>query len=188
MNSTEFARDLRWKIAGLLDSAYSVDQVKKTLKQEFSVVAAGWRIEPDRLHRCLKYVYPWIPQQEYWRVYGDARTYGKQKSVLLAIGNLNDEQLLNNVQIQSPRELWPLSIFYFQDSRLSLELNLAGEESAGYSSGWLNQWIGQMKDNGHKMYLTGDSQHNISERSLCSIRCFMPLGNHQTILTNCNFN
>jgi hypothetical protein len=163
MNFTEFARDLRRKIPGLLDSAYSVDQLKKTLKQEFSVVlqpqrtATGWRIEPDRLHECLKYVYPWIPEQEYWRVYGDARTYGKQKSVLLAIGNLNDEQLLNNVQIQSPKELWPLSIFYFQDSRLNLELNLAGEESAGYSSGWLNQWIGQMKDNGHKMYLTGDS-------------------------------
>ena len=163
MNSTEFACDLRRKIPSLLDSAYSVDQLKKTLKKEFNVVlqpqrtATGWRIEPDRLHQCLKYVYPWIPEQEYWRAYGDARTYGKQKSVLLAIGNLNDEQLLNNVQIQSPKEIWPLSIFYFQDSRLNLELNLAGEESVGYSSGWLNQWIGQMKDKSHKMYLTGDS-------------------------------
>ena len=163
MNSTEFACDLRRRIPGLLDSAYSVDQLKKVLKKEFSVVlqpqrtATGWRIEPGRLHQYLKYVYPWIPEKEYWRVYGDARTYGKQKSVLVAFGNLNDEQLLNNVQIQSPKEIWPLSTFYFQDSRLNLELNLAGEESAGYSSGWLNQWIGEIKNCCHKMYLTGDS-------------------------------
>ena len=145
MNSTEFASDLRRNIPGLLDSGYSVDQLKKLQKKEFATVlqpqrtATGWRINPDRLHQCLKYVYPWIPEQEYWRIYGDARTYGKQKSVLLAIGNLNNEQLLNNIQIQSPKEIWPLSIFYFADSRLNLELNLANDGTVGYGPGWLNQ-------------------------------------------------
>ena len=38
MNSTEFACDLRRRIPGLLDSAYSVDQLKNVLKKEFSVV------------------------------------------------------------------------------------------------------------------------------------------------------
>lgn len=128
MNSTQFACDLRRKIPSLLDTAFSVDHLKKQQKKEFTVVlqpertATGWRINPDRLHQCLKFVYPWIPSQEYWRVHGGARTNGKQKSVVLSIGNLNNEQLLNNVQIQSPKQLWPLSVFYFADSRLNRRL------------------------------------------------------------------
>ena len=163
MNSTEFARDLRKKVPGLLDSGYSVKELKKQQDAEFKEVlqpertATGWKVNAERLHVCLKYVYPWLPAEEYWRIYGDARTYGKQKSVLLAIGNLNNEQLLHNIKIQSPKELWPISIFYFADSRLNLELNLAGNNCANSSAGWLNQWLLDMKGKGHKMYLTGDS-------------------------------
>ena len=158
MNSSEFVSDLRRRVPGLLDSGYSVDQLKKEQRSEFTAVlqpegtATGWKINLYRLHQCLKFIYPWLPAQEYWRLYGDARTYGKQKGVLLAIGNLNDEQLLNKIKIQSPDELWPVLIFYFADSRLNLELNLAGE-----SSGWQNEWIKTMKGQDHKVYLTGDS-------------------------------
>ena len=158
MNSSEFVSDLRRRVPGLLDSGYSVDQLKKEQRSEFTAVlqpertATGWKINLYRLHQCLKFIYPWLPAQEYWRLYGDTRTYGKQKSVLLAIGNLNDEQLLNKIKIQSPDELWPVSIFSFADSRLNLELNLAGE-----SSGWLNEWIKAMNGQDHKVYLTGDS-------------------------------
>ena len=80
MNSTEFVR-----VLGLLDSGYSVNQLKKNQNAEFNIVlqpertATGWKINPDRLRTCLKYVYPWLPPEEYWRIYGDAQTYGKQE-------------------------------------------------------------------------------------------------------------
>ena len=64
---------------------------------------------------------------------------------------------MHNVKIQNSKELWPISIFYFADSRLNLELNLAGKNCVTSSTGWLNQWILYMKNQGHKVYMTGDS-------------------------------
>ena len=100
---------------------------------------------------------PLAPCEEWWRIYGDARTYDKQKSFLVAIGISNDEQLLNGMKIQSPNELWPISIFYFANCRINLELNLSGKSYPTKSTGWLNQWIENMQPSHHKVYLTGDS-------------------------------
>lgn len=88
---------------------------------------------------------------EWWKLYGDARTYGRQKSVAIAIGNVNNEHILNGCSYQSPKEMWPVCLYYGGDSRLNLELNLDGDTS------WLNNWVTSMEASGHSMFLTGDS-------------------------------
>lgn len=150
---------IRKMFPGLVSSSYAVDALKNKLKEECQLVlklercATGWRIQPDRLHMCLQFVYPWLQEidGEWWKLYGDARTYGKQKSVVIAIGNLNNEQVLHGCSYQSPKEMWPICLFYGGDSRLNLELNLDG------SSPWLSNWTTGMEADGHSMFLIGDS-------------------------------
>ncbi|CAB4002172.1 Hypothetical predicted protein, partial [Paramuricea clavata] len=55
------------------------------------------------------------------------------------------------------RSYGPIYLLFPRFKIKSIQLNIAGEDSVGYSSDWLDQWIGQMKDKCHKMYLTGDS-------------------------------
>ena len=147
---------VRRKFPGLMSSSYAVDCLKKdectaVLKPERC--ATGWRIQPTRLHTCLKYVYPWLQdtEEEWWKLYGDARTYGRQKSVAVAIGNLNNEHVLNGCSYQSPKEMWPICLFYGGDSHLNLEMNLDGE------SAWLCNWVTSMETSGNSMFLCGDS-------------------------------
>ena len=147
------------KFPGLISSSYAVNKLKCQMKKECEAVlrpercATGWRVQPNRLHKCLQFVYPWLQSTnaEWWKLYGDARTYGRQKSVAFAIGNLNNEQVLNGCSYQSPKEMWPVCLFYGGDSRLNLELNLAED------SDWLNDWVASMETSGHEVYLTGDS-------------------------------
>jgi hypothetical protein len=162
MNSSDVVDYFRKKFPGLVDSNYKVDNLKKSYKKEFEKVLlpertpAGWRIDPDRLHKCLKYVYHWLPDTgEWWKIHGDARTYGKQKSVVVACQSLNNEQALYGISYQSPKDIWPLCFFYHSDSRLNLEVNL-GEPGSNQSS-WLNNWIEKMKHNDNLVFLTGDS-------------------------------
>ena len=42
----------------------------------------------------------------------------------MAISNINNEQKLNGVKFQSPKEMWPSQVFHQKDSRLNLELNI----------------------------------------------------------------
>ena len=88
---------------------------------------------------------------EWWKLYGDAHTYGKQKSVAIAIGNVNNEHILNGCSYQSLKEMWPVCLFYRGDSRLNLELNLDGDTS------WPNNWVTSMEASGHSMFLTDAS-------------------------------
>jgi hypothetical protein len=150
---------VRRKFPGLISTSYAVDTLKSKLKKECEAVlkpercATGWRIQPDRLHTCLQFVYPWLQETEceWWKLYGDARTYGKQKSVAVAIGNLNNEHVLNGCSYQSPKEMWPICFFYGGDSRLNLELNLDG------NSAWLSNWVTTMETSGHSTFVIGDS-------------------------------
>ena len=54
---------VRRKFPGLISSSYAVDCLKKDLKKECAAVlkpercATGWRIQPTRLHTCLKILY-----------------------------------------------------------------------------------------------------------------------------------
>lgn len=89
---------------------------------------------------------------EWWRLYGDARNFGGQKSVLVSLTNINNEAMFNGYSFHSPEEnCWPVHIFYGSDSRLNLELNLGGE------SGYLNSWIDSMSEKGHKTFLASDN-------------------------------
>ena len=73
-----------------------------------------------RLNYPLFLRYHWLPESEWWRLYGDARNYGKKKTVLIGIGNLNHEQMLHKIQYQSPKEFYPMSVFYYGDDRWAL--------------------------------------------------------------------
>jgi hypothetical protein len=101
------------------------------------------------------FVYPWLtdPQKEWWRLYGDARTYDGRKSVLLCLSNINNESLLNDVKFQSPQDCWPIHIFYGGDSRINLELNIGRNGKPGY----LNDWVEAMQDTGRTFYVASDS-------------------------------
>ena len=54
---------VRRKFPGLISTSYAVDTLKSKLKKECKAVlkleryATGWRIQPDRLHTCLQFVY-----------------------------------------------------------------------------------------------------------------------------------
>ena len=94
----------------------------------------GYRIEPSRLVECLQFLYHWLPKEQWWHLYGDGRKYGKKDTVLMAISNINNEQKLNGVKFQSPKEMWPIQVFHQKDSRLNLELNI-GDGHGGPGNG-----------------------------------------------------
>ena len=75
---------------------------------------------------------------------GMTRTMASKKSVLIGIGNINNCQALHGTQFQSPREIWPLAVFYHGDSRENLELNI-GDGNRG--PGWLNTWVENVQVN-----------------------------------------
>ena len=158
---TQLFRDLRRKLPGFFDSERQTDKLKMRFNKEFEVLLepvetkTGFRVNPDRLVDCLHFVYPWLSDipNEWWRLYGDARTYGGKKSVLVSISNINNETLLHGVHFQSPQDCWPIHIFYGGDSRLNLELNLNRSCKPGY----LNDWVENMHDRGSSVYIASDA-------------------------------
>ena len=44
--------------------------------------------------------------------------------MMMAISNVNNEQKLNGIKFQSPKEMWPIQIFHHKDSRRNLEFNI----------------------------------------------------------------
>ena len=96
-------RDLRKKLPGYFDYERQTNKLKMKFNKEFEVVLeptetkTGFSVNPSRLVECLHFVYPWLGDifNEWWRLYGDARTYAGKKSVLLSISNINNETLLH---------------------------------------------------------------------------------------------
>ncbi|KAJ7374959.1 hypothetical protein OS493_001684, partial [Desmophyllum pertusum] len=146
---------------GYLTSKKKVAQLKNKYKLEFEAIMqpqrtpTGYRIEPCRLVECLQFLYYWLPKEQWWHLYGDGRKYGKKDTVLMAISNVNNEQKLNGVKFQSPKEMWPVHIFHHKDSRRNLELNI-GDGHGG--PGYLNEWIEESQNLGHQVFLGGDSK------------------------------
>ena len=157
---TEIICALRRKLPGFLDSERKVNTMKAKFVKEFEVVwkpertNSGWKINPQRLHETLLHLYWWLPESEWWKIYGDGRNFGGKDSVALTLNVLNDEAMFHGVGYHSPEEYWPISIFYGKDTRLNLELNL-GDPS---KQGSLNKWIEAMLDRGHQIYLSGDAK------------------------------
>ena len=134
ISQKETFRTLRKLLPGFIDSERRTEQLKYKWHKEFEVVSqptrtkTGLRINPERLCKCVLFVYPWLKDvdTEWWHLHGDARNFGGQKSVLLSLLVLNNEAMFNG---------WPIHIFYDPDSRLNLELNI------GDGDGYLNTWI-----------------------------------------------
>ena len=105
-------------------------KLKKSYQAEFEAImqpkrtATGYRIEPSRLIECLQFLYHWLPKEQWWHLYGDGRKYGKKDTVMMALSNINNVQMLHGVKFQSPKEVWPIHVFHQKDSRLNLELNV----------------------------------------------------------------
>ena len=70
------------------------------------------------------FLYYWLPEQEWWRIYGDARQLAKRKNCVIAMGNLNNSQRLWDVNFHSPADLWSVAIFHGGDDRFCLESNI----------------------------------------------------------------
>lgn len=156
----EIFRNLRRKLPGYFASERQTEKLRSKWHEEFEIVlqpsrtTTGWRVNPERLHQCVSIAHPWMKEVEceWWRLYGDARNFGGQKSVLVSLTNINNEAVLNGYSFHSPEEnCWPVHIFYGSDSRLNLKLNLGGE------SGYLNTWIDSMSERGHKTFLASDN-------------------------------
>ena len=159
-SAREIVRALRRKLPGFLDSERKVNGVKAKYMKEFEILwkpertHSGWQINPQRLRETLQYLYWWLPESEWWKIYGDGRNFGGKDSVALTLNTVNDEAMFNGVAYHSPEEYWPITIFYGKDTRLNLELNLGDP----HKEGSLNKWIQTMQENGHKIYLSSDSK------------------------------
>ena len=94
------------------------------LTPALSRTSTGWRIEVDRLLDVLKFKYPFITSEMVVRLTGDGREFGGRHSTFVALNVLNDELLEHGVPHQSPKECFPVALFYEGDSRDNLEQNL----------------------------------------------------------------
>lgn len=160
LSQKEVFRNLRRRLPEYFASERQTEKLRNKWHKEFEIVlqpsrtTTGWRINPERLHQCVSVAHPWMREldSEWWRLYGDARNFGGQKSVLISWTNINNEAMFNGYSFHSPEEnCWPVHIFYGPDSRLNLQLNIGGE------SGYLNNWIDSMSEKGHKTFVASDN-------------------------------
>lgn len=160
VSQKEVFRNLRRRLPRYFASERQTEKLRNKWHKEFEIVlqpsrtTTGWRINPERLHQCVSVAHPWMREldSEWWRLYGDARNFGGQKSVLISLTNINNEAMFNGYSFHSPEEnCWPVHIFYGPDSRLNLQLNIGGE------SGYLNNWIDSMSEKGHKTFVASDN-------------------------------
>ena len=59
----------------------------------------------------------------------------KKDTVMMAVTNVNNEQKLNGIKLQSPKEMWSIHVFYQKDSQRNLELNI-GDGHGGPEVNW----------------------------------------------------
>ena len=113
--------------------------------------ATGWKIDVNALCQLLRFRYYWLPEQEWWRLYIDARNYGGSKTCTIELSILNNEAMLNDVGFHSPDHYWPVHLMYGDDSRENLDLNLGGSDN------YLNSWVSETQEAVHNVYLSADS-------------------------------
>lgn len=84
ISQKETFRSLRKHLPGFIASERRIEQLKCKWHKEFEVVLqpsrtkTGWCIDPERLRECILFAYPWLREvdTEWWRLYGDARSFG----------------------------------------------------------------------------------------------------------------
>lgn len=97
-------------------------------------------------------------------MYGDGRVFGKRKSTVLSISNINNIQYLKGKGFHSSKDQWPVAIFYFGDDRTNLEINLEKLD--------INAWINDMESESHQIFLSADTlfQKEIAGGTECTDR------------------
>ena len=110
-SATEIVRALGRKLPGFMDSERKVNAMKAKFVREFEVIwqpkrtHSGWQVNPECLRETLLYLYWWLPENEWWKIYGDGRNFGGKDSVALTLNVLNDEALFNNISFPQSRGL-----------------------------------------------------------------------------------
>ena len=110
--------ELRKALPGLFPSDKMERVTKKQLEASFNACllprrsALGWHVDPERLLQILTFRYPFLQTPIHIKITGDGREYGGRQSTFVALTVLNNELLLQNVSYQSPKECFPLSLFY----------------------------------------------------------------------------
>ena len=122
--------ELHRLLPGILPSEQEERVACKAYEMSFSAclqpsrISTGFQVDPSQLMSILKFRYPYIHDKLMVRLTGDGREYGGRHSTFLALSVLNNELLENNVLHQSPKECFPIALFYESDSRDNLEQNL----------------------------------------------------------------
>lgn len=155
---TRLIEKLRKKIPHQMPTYREGKQRKRQYWDELNAILLpsqtdlGWRIDPHRLYEILSFLYYWMGTdvERHWRIYGDGREIGGRSSTFLSISLISNEAILFGHQFQSPKNIFPLAIFYEGDNRDNLEQNL------GFPNSWLNTFVQSKSKEGDTFYLTGD--------------------------------
>lgn len=85
-NGNNIINQLRKKLPNFFDSSKEVKDELSRLKGEFETIlrpvqtTIGYRVDPNRLLKCLRYLYYFVPQNnQLWKIWGDAREMGAKK-------------------------------------------------------------------------------------------------------------
>jgi hypothetical protein len=158
-SGTRLFDELRKRLpAPLIASQKQERDLKKVYKELFTIIflpkrtKTGYAIDLGRLLEVLKFRFYFLNTHKHWRLYGDARVIGKRKSTFIGISPLNDELRLRGFLFQSPKEVFPISIFYGGDSRENLEENLGCPSH-------IDAQVNTTAESTDTLYLTGDEMY-----------------------------
>ncbi|KAJ8035492.1 hypothetical protein HOLleu_22741 [Holothuria leucospilota] len=157
LSGSRMTEELRRRLPGVIPSKSAEYLQKKQYNREFQAVllprrtACGWRIDPHRLTEVLLFHYHGLLTKLKIKIYGDGREIGGRPSTFIALSLLNNELALYGLSYQSPKEIFPVTIFYEKDNRDSLEQNLGCD-----NSNWLNEFLSSRQKCGDEVFLTGD--------------------------------
>ena len=102
-SSCETFRYLRRTFPGFFASEAREELLQKQWHNEFKVVlkpersATGWKIDVNALTQLLRFRYHWLPEEEWWGLYMDARNYGGSKTCTIELAILNNENMLHDI-------------------------------------------------------------------------------------------
>ena len=127
--------ELRKIVPGVLPSEQEEISARNDYKESFGAclsptrTSLGWQVDIGRVLDVLKFKYPFITSEMVVRLTGDGRVLGGRHSSFVAVNVLNDELLEHGVPHQSPKQCFPVALFYEGDSRDNLEQNLTKPEN-----------------------------------------------------------
>ena len=150
---------LRKLLPGIMPLESQERATRKDLIKSFEAcllprrTSTGWNIDPSRLLDVLKFRYPYLQGNIEVRLTGDGREYGGRHSTFVAFNVLNNELLANQVSHQSPKECFPVALFYEGDSRDNLEQNLIRSGGGNFINDFLKSEEAKKQ---YKFYFAAD--------------------------------